>query len=463
MSLSSSPLVDRLRQFAVPQRWQRPLRLVGYPAFGLFVALLTLFVTLPRDRLKDALEAQLSADSSTAQPLGLGMDVTLGDVGITLFSGAGLVGHDVVLRTRPLRSTDKPVRYFIDDVTVHVGLLGLLFNRPSYSFKGHLLSGAGLGEFSVRPDENSFDLELNGLVLSGDQSVAGLIGLPVDGTASSKVSIVMPKALLNNAHGSLDFEISNLVIGDGKAKLTVPGDPFLSQGLTFPKLHLGRIAGRVMIDKGKGRFEGVVVHSPDGDVTLDGYIDLRDPIGSSQLHAYLKFKPSDALTKREPTVELMTNALAATAKRIDGYLGIQMTGPLSAVYFFPSKSPPVGVNTKSGEPSSSNSSSSGGSAVHLPPPVTIPTPSVALPPSPTPSRSIDPQPEVPAATPASSPNPPAVPSSPSSSAAMLTVPSVSHPSLSHLPMREEPPSPSPPPPPPPPPPQGEDPPNEGNQ
>src|SRR5207248_10880266 len=131
-----------------------------------------------------------------------------------------------------------------------------------------------------------------------------------------------------------------------KAKLTVPGDPFLSQGLTFPKIKLGRLSGRVAIEKGRARFEGIRVHSADGDATLEGYVELHDPLGTSQMHAYLRFKPAEELVKREPTVELMNNALGGTAKRPDGYIGFQVTGPLAALFYLPSKDPPLGVTVR---------------------------------------------------------------------------------------------------------------------
>ena len=94
----------------------------------------------------------------------------------------------------------------------------------------------------------------------------------------------------------------------------MPNDPFLSAGVTFPRIKLGKLSGQIVIEKGRARFEGVRVHSADGDATLEGYVELHDPIGMSQMHAYLKFRPSEALVKREATIELMTNAMAATAQ-----------------------------------------------------------------------------------------------------------------------------------------------------
>src|SRR5207248_4723912 len=128
---------------------RRPLLYAGYAAFAFSVAVLTFYGAVPRDRVKDRLEAALSADPSVVNPLGTGMDVTIGDLGLTLFSGPGIVGKDGIFKTRPLDPAVKPTRWFVDDATVHISLIGLLFNRPGYSWKGHAMHGTITGKWSA--------------------------------------------------------------------------------------------------------------------------------------------------------------------------------------------------------------------------------------------------------------------------------------------------------------------------
>jgi type II secretion system protein N len=377
---------------AIPQRFRKPLMWAGWVFFALGVSLITVFASLPRDRIKDRIETVLSADPSSMQPGALGMDVQIGDLSLTLFTGAGLRAKDVVLRTRPLKEGDKPARYLVDDLTVHVGLLGLLFNRPTYKFKAHGLSGSVTGEISISPSEQRIKIDADGLVLTGVPGIAQSVGLPVEGTLSFKVDAVAAKSMASNMDGTAEITIDGAVIGDGKAKLTVPGDPFLAQGLTFPKLRLGTVSGKVSMVKGRANIDDFRIHSADGDATLEGYVELRDPFSSSLMHGFLKFRPSEALVKREPTVELMNNALA-TAKRSDGYMGFQLSGPLTAVYYMPNQNPPPGVVSKGG---SSTGPAPGGPTltppVPPPPANTLPPPSGSTPPpaepagEPTPSQ-----------------------------------------------------------------------------
>ncbi|HEX6837822.1 MAG TPA: type II secretion system protein GspN [Polyangia bacterium] len=396
-------LVDRFRAIELTARQRRIVIWAGYPLFALFVALLAFYWSVPRERVKDQLESALSADVTSGQPLAIGMDVEIGDLSLRLFTGVGFKASNIVLRTRPVVQGEKPARYIIDDVRVRLGLFSTMFGRPSYSFLAHALSGSVEGHVSGNNEESKVAVEIDKLVLNGVPGIQqSLGGLPVDGTVSGKLDVSVPKNLLANANGTIDVDIEDIAVGDGKAKLSVPNDPFLSAGVTFPRIKLGKLSGQIVIEKGRARFEGVRVHSADGDATLDGYVELHDPIGMSQIHAYLKFRPSEALVKREATVELMTNALAGTAKRSDGYLGIQMTGPLSAIFFLPSKDPPFGVTTRNepGAPAAPPPPSS----TFTPPPA-APPPSTPPPPPPEPAPLATGNSTVPTAPPVQGPPP----------------------------------------------------------
>jgi type II secretion system protein N len=380
----------------IPPHLRRPARNVGWVLFTIVIALVTMYASLPRDRIKDRIEATLSADPMSGRPGALGMDATIGDLSLTLFTGAGLKARDVVLRSRPVNPNDKPARYTIDEVTVHVGLLGLLFNRPTYTFKAHLLQGTVSGEISLNPSEERIKIDASGLVLSSLPSISQSVGLPVEGTLSLKVDAVAAKGLAQNLDGTAELSLEGAVIGDGKAKLTVPGDPFLSQGVTFPKLRLGNLNGRVTMAKGRANIDDFRVHSADGDATLEGYVDLRDPLAQSTMHGFLKFRPAEALLKREPTVELMSSALAS-AKRPDGFIGFQLSGPLSAVFYLPNQNPPPGVTSKGGPAGTAVTPPPAG-APRIPPPL----PSTAPPPPPVEPEGNEPPPAA-----AASPTPPA--------------------------------------------------------
>jgi type II secretion system protein N len=406
-------LLERLPE--IPPRYRKPALYGAWALFFCAISAITLFSSLPRDRVKDRIEFTLAQDPMSGVPGAMGADVTIGELGLTLFTGAGITAKDVTVRTRPQDPNAKPVRYVIDDVTVHVGVLGLLFNRPTYTFKAHALQGTVTGEIGLSPSEERIKIDASGIVLTGQPSVAQSVGLPVEGTLGIKVDAVAAKQLAQNLEGTAELTIDGAVIGDGKAKLTVPGDAFLAQGLTFPKLKLGNLNVRIQMTKGRANIEDFRVHSADGDATLEGYADLRDPLMTSTMHGYLKFRASEALTKREPMLELMNNAMTM-AKRSDGFIGFQLSGLLSAVYYLPNQNPPPGVQSKSTPPPTAPSTPPPTTASSPPPIVPPPSPTAARMPQP-PGEPVEtrndeappPPPSTATAVPAGSPSPSAAP------------------------------------------------------
>ncbi len=327
--------------FTVPQRWRRPLEIAGYGAAALLIAVLTLYSSLSRERIKDALETSMSGEPMSGQALALGMDTAIGEVGVTLFSGPGLELKDVVLRSRPFNANEKPSRVVIDRVVVHFGLWGLITGHPSYSFHGDAFGGTVKGTLGFDPKLMKIDVRVVKLALADLLPLAGsAVQLPTVGTLSGSAQLELPRGLLADAKGSIEVSISDGVVGDGKAKLVIPSDPMLSQGLTFPRIRIGQVDGKITLLGGKAQLTDWRLHSADADAAVEGTVELRDPWVLSQLRGYLRFKVSDALVKRESTIELLTNALAGTARRSDGWFGFQLAGSLGAPALVPSTTGP---------------------------------------------------------------------------------------------------------------------------
>ncbi len=338
-------LLERLDEIELSARTRKLLRLVGYPVFACVVALASFSLAIPRDKVRAQLETMLSQDPSSAQPLGLGMDVKAGDLELSLL-GSHVTAENVVLRTRPIRSADKPARFVLDKVKVGIGILGVLFARPRYSFAVEAFSGDLDGSIAVKGDSAHYKFDASGLKLEDIQGLqSGVGGLPLEGTFEGKLDLDAPGRLLAQSSGTLELDLDGAALGDGKAKLVIPGDPFLSAGVTVPKVRLGKVSVVVTIDKGKARIDSLSAHSADLDLTLEGFIDLRDPISLSSLHLFLRFKLSDELLKRDATLGLVTTGLA-TGKRADGFYGAQITGSLLAPRFEVGRNPPAGVGSK---------------------------------------------------------------------------------------------------------------------
>ena len=182
-------LLVRLGEIELSPRTRQLLRLVGYPVFAVVVAVASFSLAIPRDKVRAQLEAMLSQDPSVAQPLGLGMDVKAGDLDLSLL-GSHVTAENVVLRTRPLRATDKPARFVLDKVKVGVGILGAMFGRPKYSFVVDAFSGELEGNIAVKGDSAHYKFDASGLKLEDIQGLqSGVGGLPLEGTFDGKLDL----------------------------------------------------------------------------------------------------------------------------------------------------------------------------------------------------------------------------------------------------------------------------------
>jgi type II secretion system protein N len=332
-------LVESLPELTARQR--RLLIGVGYPLFGLFVFFVAVYASIPRDRLRERLERELSQDPPAR--LGTGMDVTISDLSLSLLP-PGVDLYDVALKQRalppPPAGEDKPQRprtYFIRARSARIDVEafgGSLFAEGRLSDKE--LSG------KLRASEVGL-AQVPGLLQAVPLPLSGKAGLSADlsGTVEPKTG----RPVLSSLSGLIELSVEDLVIGDGKAKLVVPGDMFLAQGLTFPRVRLGRVSGRVVVSKGRVTLDQLRTRSPDAEAALEGYVDLRDPVQLSELHLYLRFRPSAALAQKEPTFDLMLKGMAA-AMRPDGFLGFSVSGTLATPRSLPAKEPPMGVRTQ---------------------------------------------------------------------------------------------------------------------
>lgn len=458
-------------------RRARLLKLLGYPLFAGVVFIASLYYSLPIDRIRDRLERELSQDpgpspfGSGGFGIGLGMDVRIGEMDLHLLS-PGVSATAVQLRPRkpglgsPIaapsapagapggdkdgdkdKKTVKPL--FIDRLDVRVPLLELLGGNKVADVQAEAFGGTIRGVGGLGGEGMFVNGQIEQLILGRIANLGQILPLPMTGALSLTVNFKVPPQKLPTgappprpgapptfdmprATGVLEVQLKDGTLGDGKAKLVVPGDPFLSQGLTFPRLKLGNLAGRLVVDRGRASFDELHSKSADAELWIEGYLELRDPLPSSELHLYVRFKPSADLVKREATIEILNNAMGA-GKRSDGSLGFAVQGILAAPRSRPSKDPPEGVTVRAGTlgqvaAPASPSLRPGGSSVAVSPPTSPMVRPRAEPPPMVSPPPMAPEPLPPPPTPAALP-PPSPPSTdpPPSAAPAVAAPSEARP------------------------------------
>ncbi len=308
-------------------RTRKLLKWIGYPLFGFFSFLIFLYLTFPYDKLKGRLESYLAATAD--------LDVTIGELGPSPLFGLSAQKVTVVMRPQPGAPAAKPVRLAFDEVTVKAGIFALLTGGIDVRFAARGLGGELEGSYELKKKDWSAKLEVSKIDLGKLGLLGDAIGLPVGGSLSAKLELSVPQDRYSNANGSIELDGDALTVGDGKAMIKVPGNPLLALGVTLPRTRLGKLAGQIKIEKGTATLENVSAQSPDVELALEGRVNLRNPLPYSEAQAYLRFKLSPELKKREPKFELVENGLA-NAKRSDGFYGAVISGVLKRLGFVPS-------------------------------------------------------------------------------------------------------------------------------
>lgn len=394
------------------ERTRRLGKLGGMLAFGLAVFLIAFYVTLPYTRIKDYLASQLASVGYVMEAKQAGPSMSF-----------GMKLKDVSL-VSPSASGGKPTRILIDRATLGMSLLSYLGGTRAFSLIADVFGGELGADVKIGKTDSSARSRGSEIDLAEIPWVKNAINLPLSGKLDLKFDIDLPKHRFAESKGQLSWTCSGCALGDGKAKLIVVGNPLLAEGLGLPKIRLGDFGGKVTIDKGVGHLHGVQFKSVDAEATVEGEVHLAQPIATSRVDLYVRFKLSDSLLRSSEKLRTIMDFTAQMGKRPDGFLGFRISGTLQNMGNvqwlktspFPNTAAPM-------KPAPLPHPV----AVALPPP--LPPAPIPLPPGP-PAHVVEIPPPAPAPTPPPAPAPapptppppPAPPSAPSPPPAPVTAP-----------------------------------------
>jgi type II secretion system protein N len=295
----------------------RKLRAFGLRAgFGLVVFIIAFYVSFPYHRVKDQVVAMAAQQN---------VDVEIASAGPIL--GVGIAFHDIQVATRPTDGS-KPTRLRIDDAKVSISPFARLFGEEAYGLSAGTLGGDIDVDWEASKTKSRLVVKGEDVSMAEIPGVKEAINLPLGGKLGVGLDIGMPGGKVAQADGSVRWTCAACVIGDGKAKLKIAGNPMLAEGLSLPRFKLGDFTGRINLDKGVGKLQGVQAKSADGELYIEGEVRLADPLQYSQVDLYVRFKLSDAFIKSSDKLPLMLQFIEM-GKRPDGYYGLRLQGALS--------------------------------------------------------------------------------------------------------------------------------------
>jgi type II secretion system protein N len=333
------------RLVALRELAKRLLPKVGYPIVYLFCLLLFASWTFPYGRLKDRIVGSFNAQQRMA---GSRNELEIDDMGSSFVTGVKMKG--VRLIGAPTETDKPPSEMKIEEMSARIALLPLLWGNHDLSF--HLAGFGGKidGSFDDHGEkEKDVSITVSSLDVGQLTPLVELIGLPLEGTLSGSLNIVMPEGKASKASGSVTLETEGLAVGDGKAKL--------KGALALPRVSVGTLSLAGEAKDGILKITKLGAAGKDVEIQGDGRVQLREAALESHCDLNIKFKINDAYrTKSDITKSLFgapgSNAPALfeladprvkQSKRPDGFYGWHARGALAHLDFAPAAQGPAAL------------------------------------------------------------------------------------------------------------------------
>jgi type II secretion system protein N len=297
-----------------PERRSTIIRIAALSGFALLVFLVSFIWAFPYDRIKEQVIARGAAQ---------GYDVTVETAGPVF--GLGVAMDNIMVRSRPVPGM-KASAFEIESARVHLSPLAQLLGTLAFDVALETMGGQIDADVAIEKARAVNKVTARDLAMNQMPGVKQAINLPLGGTLDLDLDLVSPNQRNAEANGTLNWKWAGMVLGDGKEKLKIAGNPLMAEGISLPRVRFGDFGGKVVFQKGVGRLQGVAARSQDAEVKIEGEVRLADPATTSHLDLYIMFKFSDALLKSADKLQLMLQFAESAGKRTDGFFGFRISG-----------------------------------------------------------------------------------------------------------------------------------------
>ena len=305
------------------------LMIAGYVLFFGTCFVLSAYYAFPYERVRDLLVRRVA--SQPALPGQQPAKLSIAELGPHWLSGIALEG--VEYERKPIATGDPAVKLTIDELTARLALLSLWpDDELTVTFGAAVGDGTMDGEYVIAGEEpRSLKAELDELDL-GRFGVGSFLGIPVKGKATGTIELG-PIDTPTTMQGSIELKIDGLKLGDGKAKLKLPG---MAGGLTLETVNAGDLEMKVTIRDGVATVEKLESKGKDVQLTGSGSVRMSKELGQSRSDLALGVKVEDGYKNKSDRTKAMFDLMSASpllarALTPDGTIRFRLTGPISAM------------------------------------------------------------------------------------------------------------------------------------
>lgn len=292
------------------------LRWTGYTLFFLVCFVFFAYKTFPYDRLGDRLIQEAAVQ---------GYELEIIDLTHSGLTGLKFEGLRLVF---PSEEGSPPVDVIFDELSVSTSLFSLMSDTKSYSFDAELAGGEVEGDLTLGEDNLEVDVEIEDIDLEAVPALRKFTKVPLAGTLNGEIVLSMPSEV-GESTGAVEITIEGLNVGNGKAKLEIPG----WGGLTLDRADGGNLELLATIEEGIAKIERAKAHGKDLKLDVLGKVRLLRPLKRSSLNLMLRVKIEDAYKERSEKVATMLELASAglkAAQTADGAIQYTIAGSLGA-------------------------------------------------------------------------------------------------------------------------------------
>ena len=248
------------------------LKYLGYAAFFVFAVLFFTYHTFPWDAGKDRVFAMIKKSS--------GVTIEAESVRPSWITGVDAKK----VKVTPNRSKD-PIE--LDRLQARARLLSFLKGKTGFTATAPVAMGNGDADVEMGDETMTVDADVEGVQLALVPALADA-GYAVEGELGIDADLLL---------GLKDPKLSNGKVVLSIGQFMLPGGAKLGM-ISLPKdqaVTIGDVKLEIPVVEGTAQFKNTKIDGQDVEVTLDGTIDLMNPVNRSKLNLSIAAKPKAAL------------------------------------------------------------------------------------------------------------------------------------------------------------------------
>ncbi len=248
------------------------LKYLGYAAFFVFAVLFFTYHTFPWDAGKDRVFAMIKKSS--------GVTIEAESVRPSWITGVDAKK----VKVTPNRSKD-PIE--LDRLQARARLLSFLKGKKGFTASAPVAMGNVDADVEMGDETMTVDADVEGVQLALVPALADA-GYAVEGELGIDADLLL---------GLKDPKLSNGKVVLSIGQFMLPGGAKLGM-ISLPKdqaVTIGDVKLEIPVVEGTAQFKNTKIDGQDVEVTLDGTIDLMNPVNRSKLNLSIAAKPKAAL------------------------------------------------------------------------------------------------------------------------------------------------------------------------